>query len=51
LTLRFSTIYSDQTSDDLFSDRSFLRASVALFWFPLGRTQLGGAPTVPFSDE
>ncbi len=49
LTLRFSTLYSDQTSDDLFSDRSFVRASLALYWFPLGRTELGGAPAVPFA--
>jgi hypothetical protein len=51
LTLRFKTLYSDQTSDDTFSDRSFFRASLALYWFPIGRTELAGAPAYPFADD
>ncbi len=50
LTLRLHSFYSDQTSDDFFSNRSVFRISLGLYWFPLGRTQIGGAPAVPFAD-
>lgn len=50
LTLRLSTFYTDQESDDFFSNRSVWRISLGLYWFPLGRTQIGGAPAVPFSE-
>ncbi len=50
LTLRLSSYYTDQTSDDFFSNREVWRVSLGLYWFPLGRTEIGGAPAVPFSD-
>jgi hypothetical protein len=51
LTLRGTTLYTNQTSDSGSQDREFLRVTLGLYWFPLGRTQLGGAPTVPFAES
>ncbi len=50
LTLRLTSVYTEQTSDDFFSNRQVWRTSLGLYWFPLGRTTIGGAPPVPFSD-
>lgn len=42
LTLRFTSRWIDQTSDTGAADRSEYRVSLALFYYPLGRTRLGG---------
>ncbi len=50
LTLRLSTLYQEQRSDNFLIDLSAYRVSLALYYFPLGRTRIGGAPAVPFAD-
>lgn len=51
LTLRGSALYLENRSDDLLADKATYRISLALYFFPLGRTQIGGAPAVPFEFE